>query len=350
MTSGCAHTATLLRASARAYALAAVHWLETQRPELMAAGLPASFCSPVQDTEVRILHLAAAVQFDRPALLQHAVAWYRVAFRHRGVADDYLPANLAAIGHALRAELPPPLLSPVQRHLDAAAAACAATATELPSHLSRTAPHGELALHFLLAILEGRGEDALDRLRAALAAGTAIADLHDHVIAPVQRETGRMWLMGEIPIADEHYASGVVERALWLLQERVPRPAATAPVIVSMGVGGDLHGLGLRLVGQRLQLDGFVVHELGANMPAADIAWALHDRRVDLLAVSATLTLHLHTLVDLIAAVRAARPVPVLVGGEPFRVVPDLHRLVGADAAATDAATAVTAARSLLPR
>lgn len=356
MTTTHAFAAGLLRGSSRAYAAAAVARLQQRRPDLLAPGLPESFGDPLADTEVRILHLAEAVAVDRPGLLRHAVGWYKVALHHRGVSADWLPANLDAIGAALRDELPGPAAAVVAPHLLAAREHCATAPLELPSVLSRGAPHGETAARFLLAILEGRGDDALDLLRAELAAGASIAELHDDVIVPAQRESGRMWLMGEIPIADEHYGSAIVDRALWMLQERLPKPPAQAPRVLTMGVGGNLHDFGLRLVAQRLQLAGFHVHHLGPNLPAADLDWLLVDRAFDLVAISATLVLHLGALATTIARLRrvvadggnGGHGPRILVGGEPFALVPDLFAAVGADAGAADAAGAVAAARRLL--
>jgi methanogenic corrinoid protein MtbC1 len=344
--------AHLLRTTSRAYAAAAVDCLRRERPELIATGLPAGFADPLDDTQVRILHLAESVAVDRPALLEHSLAWYKVALHHRDVSPDYLRANVDAIETALRHELPSEPAAVARRHLLAARARLEAAPSEIASHLSPSAPHGELAARFLLAALEGRGEDALDLLRGALTAGVTVVDLHDHVLTPVQREVGRMWLMGEIVIADEHYGSTIVDRALWLLQERLPRPKADAPRVLTMGVGGNLHDLGLRLVAQRLQLAGFAVHHLGTNMPPADLDCVLREQRVDLIAIGATMTLHLHTLAQAVAHLRElgarTRHVPILVGGEPFRIVPDLHTVLGADAAATDAEQAVAAAHRLL--
>lgn len=348
--------AGLLRGSSRGYAAAAIAELQRRRADLLATALPPSFGDPLDDTEVRILHLAESVGVDRPALLQKALAWYKVAFHHRGVPPDWLPANLDAIAAALQDELPPQAAAVVTPHLQAARAAFDRAPVDLPSHVSRDAPHGDAAAHFLLAILEGRGDDALDLLRRALDRGVSIADLHDHVIVPAQREAGRMWLMGEIPIADEHYGSSVVDRALWLLQERLPRPPANAPRVMTMGVGGNLHEFGLRLVAQRLQLAGFAVHHLGSNMPSTDLEWLLQDRAFDVIAISATLTLHLGALVTAVARIRGCAPATgakrprVLVGGEPFALVPDLFAVVGADAGAGDAEGAVAAVRRLLAR
>jgi methanogenic corrinoid protein MtbC1 len=79
----------------------------------------------------------------------------------------------------------------------------------------------------------------------------------------------------------------------------------------------------------------------------------MQDRDYAVIAISATLTLHVHAAATLIQHLRQVqrdkeRWTPILVGGEPFRLVPDLHRRIGADAAATDAEGAVAAVRRLL--
>jgi MerR family transcriptional regulator, light-induced transcriptional regulator len=347
-----AFAARLLRTSGRTYAAAVVANLRLSRPEFATLTLPAAFDHPIDDLEARLQQLAASVEFDRPALIEHSARWYKVAFAHRGVPVDYLLQGFVAMQAVLGEEMPTATVPIVHRHLQNAIDAATAGPSEFACELDLAAPHGRLAANFLLAVLEGRGDDAIDDLRKALAAGVSLAELHDHVLAPVQREAGRMWLMGEIPIADEHHGSQVVDRALWLLHERLPRPPADAPVIATMSVGGNLHDLGIRIVSQRLQMAGFTVLNLGANMPAADLEWMFQDRRIDLVAISVAMATHLHALAETVATVRRAAKgsVPVLVGGEPFRIVPDLYGRVGADAGAHDAEGAVGAARFLLAR
>jgi len=337
-------TASQLRASARAYANATLFTLNAARPALANEALPSTFAHPLDDLEVRLLQVAASIGVDRVELLRDVLEWYRVAFHYRGVPDDYLPATLQAIEKTLEREMTRASFALVRRHLSEASQDLDQVPTDLPSELSKEAPHGETAMRFLLANLEHRGEDALDYIREALRDGMAITDIQDHILSPVQREVGRMWLMAEIPVADEHYGSAIVERAIGIMQEHVPRPAADAKVVMTMGVSGNLHDLGLRLTGQRLQLAGYQVHHLGPNMPASDLAWALHDRRVDVIAMSAHMLLHLHSVREAVEQVRSVSSslwgdpdrFPILLGGRPFGVSSDLHEVLGAQAGLDD--------------
>ena len=349
-------TSGLLRSSARAYANATLHTLHASRPTLVDTALPASFAHPLDDLEVRLQQIAASVLVDRVELLNDVLAWYKIAFHHRGVPDDYLPATLQAIEKTLERELPRECFALVRRHIAEASKGLQEAPTDEPSHLAKDAPHGETAMRFLLANLEGRGEDALDFVRGALKDGVPIEDIHDYVLGPAQREAGRMWLMAEVPIADEHYGTAVVERALSILQEAVPRPPADAKTVLTMGVAGNLHDLGLRMIGQRLQLSGYCVHHLGPNMPATDLAWSLQDRGVDMVAISASMLMHMHGVREAVQQVQEAcqslygdpHARPVMLGGRPFRVAEGLHQDLGAQAGLDDVRHVASVARQLM--
>jgi methanogenic corrinoid protein MtbC1 len=345
--------AGVLRQGARACALAAVEALARHRPALVEVGLPSTFADPVEDTRVRILTLAEALDVDRPELLAHQMAWYKVALAHRGVAPEYLPENLSAIQRALAAELPPECHASLHRHLDAAQQRLASAPTDIPSWLEGDGPHRDAARRFLLAVLENRRRDAIELVLALRKEGVGVADLQDHVLSVAQREVGRMWLMGEIPIADEHFASRIVESCLDRLATTIAPASPRGRTVLLFAVGGDMHSIGLRMVADRFDEHGYDTWNLGADMPGSDLAWLLSDRKVDLVAIGATLALHVGAARSAIATLRALpaeAQAPILVGGGPFAVVPDLWRVVGADAVANDPSAAVRRAEELLAR
>lgn len=343
--------AGILRQGARACAVAAVETMERVAPGSLARGLPATFADPVEDTRIRLLTLAEALDVDRPELLTHQIAWYQVALAHRGVADDYLRQNLQAIRTALAEALPAPCQPAIERHLAPSLQRAVDAPKAIPSWLASPGTLRHEARRFLLALLENRRHDAWQVLFDAHRAGASVADLHDHVLVPSQREVGRMWLMAEIPIADEHYASRVVESCLDRLAALAPSVPSRGHTVLTFAVGGDLHGIGVRLIAERMQMHGFDVWNLGPDMPHLDFEWMLQDRRVDLIALGATLVLHVgsaRATIERLRAIFGRTCPPILVGGGPFAAVDDLWRVLGADACANDAATAVMRATELL--
>ena len=98
------------------------------------------------------------------------------------------------------------------------------------------------------------------------------------------------------------------------------------------------------MISDFFEMDGWDTFYVGASTPADAIVDLLLARRADLLAVSATMTGHVRTVVQLIAEVRqglGAVPIRIMVGGYPFNVAPGLWKTVGADGFAPDANAAV---------
>lgn len=341
------YIAELLRAGSRAHAAGAV------LRQGAAAGHEAvpTFEDLVADSEHRVLCLAEALALGVPEILHEHLRWARVAYAARGVPDEFLPANLEALGEELLERLPKGDGELAAEVLSDARAVVQAAPTQLPCLLSDDAPHVELARKFLLCVLEGRRTDAIELVVGAAEGGVPLPDLHHHVIARVQSEVGRMWQMGEVHVADEHLGSRVVEDALTRLRERIPASTGDGHRVLVATVGGDLHDIGSRMVADQFEMAGWQVLFLGANTPTPDLVRAVRDHRVELLAVSASVEHGVGATADLIAALRAEGDesrVPVLVGGRIFAALPQLWRAVGADGCAASSLEAPEAGRALV--
>jgi methanogenic corrinoid protein MtbC1 len=124
-----------------------------------------------------------------------------------------------------------------------------------------------------------------------------------------------------------------------------------AGTLVSTCVAGDLHEIGLRMVTDFFEMDGWNTFYLGANMPLQAVVDTVVQRRAEVLAISATITFHLRAVALLIGAVRAHPEcvrVKILVGGYPFLVAPELWRTLGADGSAQGAQQAAVLAARLI--
>ena len=294
--------------------------------------------------------LAQAIAVRRPKLFADSVQWTRAAFHARGVDDSDLVSSLRCMREVIEAELPDGVASTASEHIGQAIERVeAAQPTETEPSVVK-GPHRRLALQYLEAVLDGRREDAEEIVLTAVDAGLAIGGVYEHVLQPAQIELGRMWHVGDITVADEHFASAITQAIMSILRSRFPERKRNGKLVVAAAVGGELHEIGVRMVADFFDMDGWDVVYLGANTPSTDIVRVIRERRADLLAVSASTLLHLGVVGELIEQLRrdgGCAKTKVLVGGPPFRSVPDLWSELGADGSGISATEAVKLGNSL---
>ncbi len=178
---------------------------------------------------------------------------------------------------------------------------------------------------YLEAQLAGDQRAALRVVHAALAEGHAVLALQDEVVRSAQLEIGRLWQENRISVAHEHMATAISQVALVHLFEHAAAPAARGHKIVVACVEGELHDLPARLVSDYLELAGFDLRFLGANVPAESLASVVAHERPALLALSITMSYNARGLQDAVTGVRARCPdLPILVGGNALSWLPEL--------------------------
>lgn len=301
----------------------------------------------------RLAHLVQAVAVERSVLFTNNALWARAALAARDVSPQDFFLHLDALQHVLAQELPAEAAAIVAVHILAARDAAATHPAELPSLLDDAAQDSTLARLYLLHLLQRDQDEAGRLVIEARRNGMPLADVYTRVIMPALIEIGRMWNMQEASIADEHFCTAATQRIMARLRLDLPRHAWNGNRALCCGVGGDMHDVGIRMVADLLELDGWQVEYLGANTPVAEVEMTLANPEApfDLLAVSGSTTLSVRSVAELISAVRATpagAKLPILVGGCPFCAVPDLWQAVGADASAACAVNAVERAKSLV--
>ncbi|MFT4514962.1 MAG: methanogenic corrinoid protein MtbC1 [Planctomycetota bacterium] len=303
------------------------------------------------DTEVRLGYLAEALATDRVALLVEQLRWVKVLCSARGVHEAAIRANLECMVEELQARLPEPVVDRVVAMVRLAIEQVTAAPAETPSYLEADDEHVDLARQFLLAVLETREQDATRLVLEAFDSGATVFQLYEGVLHRVQKEIGRMWQMGEVTIAEEHYCTGIVTTIMTIMRSHAKPAAANGRRVITATVSNETHALGIVLVSQAFEAKGWTAISLGANTPAAAIADAARDFGCDVIALSANMVLYVRQTADLIASLRthpATASIPILVGGQPFNVVDDLWQVVGADGYASNAMQCPAVAERLL--
>lgn len=343
--------AKLIDSAPRAYAVGAVERQQELLGDRFAALTEHCFVDPVTDAMTRLMHLGEALAAGRPALLHDYLSWTKIAHVARGGRDELIVSSLQGLAAELRERLPAEGGELAAGALEDGIAHYESAATVSRSLLEDDAPYVELATRLLVALLEARSHDAVAMINEAAEGGASYPDLMRHVVLKAQSEIGRLWQVGDLDVGEEHVASRIVESVLHELARRIPPPAPDARRVLVSCVAGDAHGMGARVVADHFAHGGFFPVLLGADVPASSMAITAREMRVDVIALSAHLTLHVRTTAGQIASLRSdleGATTPIIVGGGPFRVVHDLWEVVGADGGVLEAEDAPVLAAELL--
>ncbi|MDD4730915.1 MAG: cobalamin-dependent protein [Desulfovibrio sp.] len=210
-----------------------------------------------------------------------------------------------------------------------------------------------LAKEYFQLLMAGDRKRASEIVLKAVSDGTDIRDIYLQVFQPVQYEVGRLWQANEISVATEHYCTAATQLIMSQLFPHIAGTPKHGRSMVGCCVGGELHELGMRMVCDFFELQGWHTYFLGANTPDRDVVRMVQERRANLLGVSVALTSNVHLVRRLTSRVRQTpglERLPIMVGGLPFLINPGLVARVGGNASARDARDAVTRAEQLLER
>ena len=203
-----------------------------------------------------------------------------------------------------------------------------------------------LLQRYLAAQLAGDRREALRLLvDDGLLRGIPLQDIHLKIIQPAQYEIGRLWQENRISVAQEHLATAISQLALSHLYRHLPRDPSNGKVVMVSCVEGELHEVGARMASDFLEMAGFDVRFLGANVPTSHLVRMVREQMPDLLALSVSMTYHLPALRTALDQVRALFPrLPIAVGGLAFTWVPGLERELGVSFHGKDARELVASA------
>src|SRR3569833_1565220 len=186
---------------------------------------------------------------------------------------------------------------------------------------------------YLQQQLRGDRRAALQFIETALREGASVDEVRCRIVQAAQREIGRLWLEDRITIAQEHMATAISQLALaHLFQRDEFRDRLNRKILVAC-VPGEHHEFPARLLADALEVAGYDVRFLGADVPLDSLRHSIDTERPEVVALSVTMLFHLPALREAVTAVRAMKMPGLLIaiGGGLFESSPTLSADIGAD-------------------
>lgn len=307
----------------------------------------------LRDSNHHFRYLIEALTESDPTIFANYVAWLKQLFEGLKFPPEALPKMLECTREVLRERLPEEMSSVTQEYIDAAATRIEHESLSQSSFITEDLPLHDLATRYLDALLCGERHLASNMILEAVEKGASIKDIYLYVFQRSQYEIGRLWHLNIASVAQEHYCSAATQLIMSQLYQYIFASEKTGRRLVAACVGGELHEIGIRMVADFFEMDGWDTYYMGANTPTSTIIEAIDSHQPDVLAISASMPFHRKTLKELIATVRdhdTDGRVKILVGGYALRSSQDLWIKLGADGFADDAQQAVSLANRISMR
>lgn len=143
----------------------------------------------------------------------------------------------------------------------------------------------EVQAERLRLALERFDEAEANTLLDEALAGLTLETVADHIILPAMRAIGERWKSGEVSVAQEHFATGVVRGRMLSVARNWG--AGSGPRALLACPPGEEHDLGLVVFGVVLRARGWRITYLGPDTPIETIAETAEQLRPDAIVVAA---------------------------------------------------------------
>jgi corrinoid protein of di/trimethylamine methyltransferase len=210
----------------------------------------------------------------------------------------------------------------------------------------------ELYAQLAQAVIEGDQELTVSLTKQALDQSVNPLEIIKQGLTPGIDVVGEKFSCGEYFLPHLVMAGNTFKAALALLEPALKAGGLARQVsgtVVLGTVAGDIHEIGKSLVGTMLLANGFVVHDLGVDVPTSKFIAAVSETGANLVGLSALLTTTMSVQRKVVQELTEAGlrdQVKVMVGGAPVSM--QWAQEIGADGYAEDAVGAVALARRLV--
>ena len=200
------------------------------------------------------------------------------------------------------------------------------------------------------SLIAGKVDEVTRLTKEAVDGGLSPQDILEQGLLAGMDVVGQRFKANEMFIPEVLRCAKCMHGAMEILRPLlVESGVKTAGTLVIGTVKGDLHDIGKNLVGMMFEGAGFKVIDLGIDQEPQAFVDALKEHKAELFGMSALLTTTMPKMGETINAIKEAGirdQVKIMIGGAP--VTAEFAKEIGADAYASNAASAVDTGKELL--
>ena len=283
------------------YLMTAVHFSDSKIFEGYALWIYELLCNIMKD-------------LDRDRIMEHMVDHYNI-----------MSEILNSHGRDLLAE---DELERIAEYLAIATDVTRKAVTDVPlTENFMTGDHFEIRKSYLDALLTNKGKLAYSIVEDAKNDGIPLPVIYEDILAKVMYEIGALWHQNIITVDREHYATTVTQTVMSQFYDDIFDQPRKSRTLISCAVGSELHEMGIRMLSDIFEYNGWDTYYLGAALPESALINALEEHKPDLVALSVTMPPYLSACESMARAIKNHNPkIKVAVGGQAFNNTDELWK------------------------
>lgn len=268
------------------------------------------------------------------------ICWISEVLTSRGMPSQHVRDMLAWIGEFFEAELEPADFRLLNDALIKAAGGIG-TDPAISSRIDENMPEPWAETDELARMLLAGDARAVRALfDSKLQAGLSLLQVEVHLLQPAMYQIGREWQNNEVSVAQEHLATATALTAMAQAHLHVEIPTVTDKKVLCACVATNQHVVGLQIVSDAFEANGWDVMLLGADVPTPDLIRQIQLFAPSLVCLSVSMPEHLSIARDAISRMREVLgdQVPgIMLGGLAINGIGAVVETLGADFGASDA-------------
>lgn len=304
----------------------------------------------LRDAAYHLPFLGESIETGDKTIFTNYIAWVKKLFYGLQFPDEAMIETLKCTLEVIQEEFPKEESELVAKYIEAGLEQMKKPIEQTDSYIKPSDPLGELAKRYNQALLNGDRHTASKLIMENVKNGTAIQDIYLQVFQKSQYEVGRLWLDNKITVAKEHFCSAATQQIMSQLYPYIFATERIGRKVVTASVGGELHEIGIRMVADFFEMDGWDTYYLGANTPADSILYAIEENKADMVGLSIAIPYQIGLLKSTIERIRENYHdrVKILIGGYALKGIGQKWEEFKADGYAEDALKAVKYANKLI--
>src|SRR6056297_151613 len=305
----------------------------------------------INDLKYILNYLSEAVYFNKKEIFNDFSDWLKTLFINIGLGEQVFTDTYNCLQKVIFSEFNQEISNYLIRIIEDAKNSAIEKQEWGKSYIKEDNPYYEYAKQYLKLLLDHKKSQASKLITEEAFSNMEVDEIYLKIFQPVQKEVGRLWHKNEVSVAQEHYISSVTQLIMSQLYAHFLSIGGKKGSLVTTAVGNELHEIGIRMIADLFEVDGYDTIHLGANTPNNSIIETLRNNHSKLLGISVTLPIHLQELEKLINMIKNAeglQELKIMVGGYAFNRNPSLLDKFDIDLYCKDASEAVNKANELM--